>query len=168
MAMKTGPKPRPLSERFEEKVDRSGGLHACHIWIGARGWNGYGRISRGGQHEGMVTASRAAWELAFGPIPDGLWVLHHCDNPPCVNVEHLYLGTHRENMADVKARGRGRNHNSGKTVCKNGHPLDDANTYRYGGERHCRACNNEAGKRYRERRTVRMMREQGGVCPAWC
>lgn len=49
---------------------------------------------------------RISWVLAFGPIPDGLNVLHHCDNPPCVRPDHLFLGTHRQNIADKVAKGR--------------------------------------------------------------
>jgi len=52
-------------------------------------------------------AHRWAWMQANGPIPDGLWVLHHCDNPPCVNVEHLFLGTVQDNSDDMVAKGRG-------------------------------------------------------------
>ncbi|MDG1950134.1 MAG: HNH endonuclease [bacterium] len=55
----------------------------------------------------MLLAHRAAWELESGPIPDGLHCCHHCDNPPCVNVNHLFLGTDADNMADKEAKGRG-------------------------------------------------------------
>lgn len=51
-------------------------------------------------------AHRISWQLHFGPIPLGMWVLHHCDNPPCVRPDHLFLGTHPENMADRMAKGR--------------------------------------------------------------
>jgi HNH endonuclease len=51
-------------------------------------------------------AHRVAWMLANGEIPDGLCVLHRCDNPPCVNVDHLFLGTHADNVADKMAKGR--------------------------------------------------------------
>jgi len=48
------------------------------------------------------------WEEANGPIPDGMGVLHHCDNPPCKNLDHLFLGTQKDNMRDMEEKGRGR------------------------------------------------------------
>lgn len=72
----------------------------CQEWTGFRFKNGYGRVG----HRGY--AHRAAWENANGPIPAGLEVMHLCDNPPCVNVAHLRVGTHAENMADMRSKGR--------------------------------------------------------------
>lgn len=54
-----------------------------------------------------IKAPRVRWELAHGPIPDGLWVLHTCDRPVCVRLEHLWLGTRSDNMRDMYAKGRG-------------------------------------------------------------
>ncbi len=88
-------------DRFWAKVDRSG--PGCWPWMGAHNPRGYGNFAIGDM---TVRASRMAWELSFGPIPDGLWVLHTCDNPPCCNPAHLFLGTHAANMADMKAKGR--------------------------------------------------------------
>lgn len=94
---------RPTEARFWAKVDRSGGPEACWPWTGARAWNGYGQFGDGGQ---IHIASRVAWELSCGPIAEGLHVLHRCDNPPCVNPAHLFLGTHSDNMRDMVAKGR--------------------------------------------------------------
>jgi len=81
--------------------------NGCWEYTGCRGKNGYGRI---GDDDGKtVNAHRLAWTLVNGPIPDGLHALHHCDNPPCCNVEHLFLGTDADNTADKMAKGRGRN-----------------------------------------------------------
>ncbi|MGM9321473.1 HNH endonuclease [Deinococcus aquaticus] len=90
-------------ERFFAQTQRSG---ACLVWTGAILKSGYGRFSRGRKAEGNAAAHRYAWELAHGAIPDGLLVLHKCDNRRCVDVEHLFLGTQADNMTDKKAKGR--------------------------------------------------------------
>lgn len=82
----------------------------CLIWTGYT-QNGYGRIGRGGQGGGMVYAHRVAWELANGEsVPDGLQVCHRCDNPPCCNPDHLFLGTPSENRLDCHAKDRANQH----------------------------------------------------------
>ncbi len=105
--------------------------------------NGYGvtNVNIGGRYY-AIKAHRFAYELAFGPIPSGLSVLHHCDNPPCINPAHLFLGTRADNAADKAAKGRVRNGNSGKTHCKWGHEFTEANTWWYpdGRGRQCKQC----------------------------
>lgn len=88
-----------MKDRFYQKVreDESG----CHLWTGAQNVWGYGRHKVKGV---TYSAHRTAWELANGPIPAGLFVLHHCDNRGCVNPAHLYVGTQRDNMRDVSVR----------------------------------------------------------------
>lgn len=81
---------------------------SCWEWQGERtrrvgGELSYGRVNWEGRSQ---RAHRVAWELVNGPIPAGLHVLHHCDNPPCVNPAHLFLGTHTDNMRDMVAKGR--------------------------------------------------------------
>lgn len=80
--------------------------NGCRVWVGRAVANlGYGRFSIG--HDSInVRAHRAAWILANGPIPDGIYVCHKCDNPKCTNPEHLFLGTPRDNMLDKKVKGR--------------------------------------------------------------
>jgi hypothetical protein len=85
---------------FWSFVDKSG---ECWLWLGASIATGYGHISVEGRH---VLTHRHAWMLENGPIPDGLFVLHRCDNPPCVRPSHLYLGTKRDNALDRERRGR--------------------------------------------------------------
>ncbi len=97
--------PQPLAEQFEQYVDRSGGPDACWLWTRTRDDRGYGRIYTPTRQR-SERAHRIAYELAHGPITDGMSVCHHCDNPPCCNPAHLFLGTHSDNMRDMVAKGR--------------------------------------------------------------
>jgi hypothetical protein len=93
-------------ERFWRYVDRSGGPDACWEWTGARLAAGYGVFAP--RHHKLVYAHRFSYTLNHGPIPEGLWVLHRCDNPPCVNDAHHFLGTAMDNSQDRDDKGRGR------------------------------------------------------------
>lgn len=75
----------------------------CWSWSGATGAFGYGQIRFDGR---LFLAHRLSYELAYGPIPSGRLVMHSCDNPPCCNPAHLSLGTHADNHADMRAKGR--------------------------------------------------------------
>lgn len=92
----------PFDDRFWSKVDKSG---ECWIWTGAR----LGKYGETSDERGVLLAHRASWELHFGPIPEGMWVLHNCpsgDNPLCVNPAHLWLGTALDNNLDAIRKGR--------------------------------------------------------------
>jgi len=92
--------PDEFRAAFWERVAPGPG---CWIWSGSRIHHGYGRVKRDRRLE---LAHRVAWELVNGPVPDGLCVLHHCDNPPCVNPAHLFVGTNSDNILDAVAKGR--------------------------------------------------------------
>jgi hypothetical protein len=143
--------PVALADRFWDRVLIGDG---CWEWQGATSGKGYGRVSVGGR---KLSAHRVAWTLWNGPITSGLFILHHCDNPPCVRPDHLFEGTHLVNMRDARSKGRLRitpvdNGNRTKTHCIRGHALDQANTYvDSDGGRHCRICQKERTASRRQR-----------------
>lgn len=112
-------------ERFESKINKTDG---CWQWTGGLNNNGGGlrygifQVFRGRQWK-SVYAHRYSWESYFGPIPKGLFVCHHCDNPSCVNIHHLFLGTALDNAKDASSKGRSylqRNPDKGPKGEKNG------------------------------------------------
>lgn len=98
--------PDPRSDqtaRYESKVDRSGGLDACHPWVASVNESGYGHFRADGK---MHLAHRWAYGKFVGPVGDGEVVRHSCDNPPCQNLRHLLSGTVKDNVQDMFERGR--------------------------------------------------------------
>lgn len=91
----------PLHERLLMRV--GWGMTDCWHWRGAQNKFGYGRMTYEGR---LQVAHRLAYRTFVGEIPDGLYVLHKCDNPACINPEHLWLGTYSDNMRDCWAKGR--------------------------------------------------------------
>lgn len=101
--MDHSPKMREIA-RFAGRV-ATPNERGCALWTASVTTKGYGRFKFRGE---MHAAHRIAWVFAHGPIPTGLCVLHKCDNPPCVNVEHLFLGTIADNNRDRDEKGRAR------------------------------------------------------------
>jgi hypothetical protein len=91
----------PIEDRFWQFVNKT---DTCWLWTGSRS-RGYGLIGAGASGK-TKSAHRVSYELANGPIPAGMWVLHKCDNPPCVNPAHLFLGDRADNMRDAFRKGR--------------------------------------------------------------
>lgn len=122
--------PRPLSDRFWEKVDASGD---CWDWMGAKTQDGYGAIGAGGRGGRTLMAHRVVFDLVGIPIPTGMEVDHLCFRRHCVNPDHLEIVTGYENKL--------RQRRYLKLTCLNGHDIIGDNLYvSPSGRRSCRAC----------------------------
>jgi hypothetical protein len=156
---------KSVEERFWDNVQKGEG---CWEWIGTKCLSGYGRIKTNYKR---ISAHRFMWELRNGPIPKlensyhGICVLHRCDNPSCVNPDHLFLGTNRDNSIDRDKKGR----NKGSVVsaerkrsishCPKGHPYDGDNLILRKNGRRCRECQREFQRNYMRKRYWKLKAE---------
>ena len=97
-----GPRAAAVSDRIEAYTEWEPNT-GCGLWTSTLDRAGYGRL---GINKKMRLVHRLVWEMANGPIPAGLHVLHRCDTPSCLNIKHLFLGTQQDNMADKVAKDR--------------------------------------------------------------
>jgi hypothetical protein len=133
----------------------------CIEWQGTRTAAGYGTLRRNNK---MLYAHRLIFELATGQkIPPGMVIMHSCDNPPCINMLHLSMGTQVDNMQDCSRKGRIQRTNASKRFCKNGHEFTPENTWTNGKRRQCRACLKARKEVYRARGTDASVRDEHGV-----
>lgn len=114
-----------ISERFWSKVDKAG---PCWLWTDKPDPDGYGQLRVTGRN---IRAHRLSYTLAYGPIPDGLDVCHHCDVPLCVRPDHLFIGTHADNVRDMDQKGR-RNPARGDKSGSRKHPERQVRGTRHG------------------------------------
>lgn len=133
-----------LEQKLWSRVTK-GAPDDCWIWTGATNNKGYGLL---GKDAGATfTAHRASYTLAHGPISPGMFVLHRCDNPPCVNPAHLFLGTPLDNMQDMMRKGRGTpGERSGMAKLTNDQAREIRRRYAAGGISHA-ALSREYGVR---------------------
>lgn len=151
---------RPPAERFWAKVNKNGPLPTegtaigqCWIWTGAMSNHGYGTFNAGSGR--YVSTHRYAYELTYGPIPDGLVGDHLCRRHECCRPSHIQAVSNAENLR----RGK---HHSDNEECLNGHKYTEANTgYRPSGTRFCRECRRATNRRYRRGETGRRERSEG-------
>lgn len=123
-----------LEEQLLARVEKV--PYGCWLFKGSLR-SGYGRIQ---VNKKLESVHRISWIIYRGPIPEGLFVLHHCDVRNCINPDHLFLGTKKDNYDDMYNKGR--SYQQSKNIyCSRGHTMDDAYTTPQG-KRMCRTCKN--------------------------
>lgn len=101
--------PKWITRSAGERVIASSRLDlvtGCWNWLLKLDPDGYGRVHRSGKQPEFLTSHRFSYEAFFGAVPEGFNVLHRCDNPSCVNPDHLWVGTQIDNLADMHRKGR--------------------------------------------------------------
>jgi len=153
------PIPLPLSAsalaRFWSRIDTPAEPDRCWEWQSTRNDAGYGVLSLCSVY---YRVHRIMWALEHGPIPQGLYVLHDCDNPPCVNPAHLFLGTKSDNSRDMVAKGRNVAKTHPELLARGERSPVHQHPELYRGEKH--------GKHkltWEQVRTIRRMYAEGGV-----
>lgn len=137
-------------ERFFNKINKTG---TCWVWLASKKSDGYGNFYSNlkGVNKN-ISAPRFSWIFHFGSIQKDICVLHKCDNPSCVNPEHLFLGTHTDNMRDKMKKGRHKSTKSSSKYCKRGHEFTIKNTYLTKDDgRHCKKCRADRERARRNR-----------------
>jgi len=122
---------KTIEQRFWEYVDKKGD-DECWLWTGYRTSTGYGMLSIGKHRDQELRkdmkAHRLSYKIAYGELPDKLFVCHKCDVPLCVNPNHLFLGTQTDNMRDAAMKGRARKWDMmARAACSKGHPYTEEN-----------------------------------------
>ena len=149
--------PRDPVGRFWAYVERRGD-EECWPWLGSL-YRGYGRIMVAGSR---IPVTRFSWSLRNGPWPAERYACHTCDNPRCVNPQHIWPGTAEENQRDAVAKKR--HHCARKTHCVHGHAFSEANTYiNPRGDRMCRTCLVASQRSVRARRTAARLQRVNGA-----
>lgn len=157
---KRGRKPVPIEDRFFKHVQK-GSEDECWLWLGSKNEGGYGRVMINGKKKGT---HRVVWELTFkAVIPAGYFACHHCDNPPCVNPKHIFIGTNKDNMLDAMKKGRLKIQPR-KPFCKYGHPTTIENTkFRNRGDKECLRCRKDRKNISKKRHKIRLRVARTGL-----
>lgn len=146
-----------ITERFWTKVDILENASACWLWTGCTDRKGYGRFN---VDQIPVPAHRIAYELSVGKPPPGMCVLHHCDNPPCMNPAHLFIGTVADNNRDMFQKHRAWTQNAVRpSTCLRGHEKN--------GRSECRICKRVAGAASKMKRKPRHLLIDGSIACKW-